>query len=370
MKHKILEIISTMGEGGAESLVKDYALKIDKARFDISILTIYKVRISTTIPVLEEEGIPIQSILPGINIFWKLFKWTIGSYFIPHKIINYIRENHISCVHVHMNQLHHLVPLIKKLDGVKVIYTVHNTPSRYFIGKSGEKEINAIRNFSHKQDFKLVALHPDMANELSKMFNIHDVTYIRNGIDYDRFSKIALSKEEIRSKIGISKDAFVIGHVGRFTEQKNHIFLVDIFSKIVEKKPNSFLLLIGSGPLKKSIEEKLDMLKLKGRYLILSNRSDIPHLMKAMDLFLFPSLFEGLPVTLVEAQVSKLPCVVSNCINKEAIILKTTIQMSLNQTAEKWAELCVQTFEPIEWNQELLQFDMNNEIKKLERIYS
>ena len=93
MKNKVLELISTMGEGGAESLVKDYALMINKGAFDISILTVYHVKHSTTIPSLEEAGISVKSILPGLNIFWKLVKWTIGTFYVPYKILNYIREN-------------------------------------------------------------------------------------------------------------------------------------------------------------------------------------------------------------------------------------------------------------------------------------
>lgn len=370
MKRNILEIISTMGEGGAESLVKDYALMIDKTLFEISILTIYQVQNSITIPLLLNEGVLIKSILPGVNLFWKIFKWTVGTYYIPYKILNHIKKNNISCVHVHMNQLHHLVPIMNKLGNVKIIYTIHNTPSEYFSGRSGKMELKAIKSFSHRQNFCLIALHPDMAKELSEMFKMRNVYYIRNGIDYNKFVGNKKNTYDIRAELGVPKDAFVVGHVGRFTEQKNHIFLVDIFLKIVEKKSNAFLLLVGSGPLKRMIEEKLESLSLKGRYLILSYRDDIPEIMKVMDVFLFPSLFEGLPVTLIEAQVSKLPCVVSDNINKEAIVLKSTKTMSLNQSTDEWANMCVQSSKNVEWNDNLLQFDMNREIRKLESIYA
>ena len=370
MKYKVLELISTMGEGGAESLVKDYALMINKGAFDISILTVYHVKHSTTIPSLEEAGISVKSILPGLNIFWKLVKWTIGTFYVPYKILNYIRENEICCVHVHMNQLHHLIPIMNKLDGVKIIYTVHNTPHKYFSGRSGRQEYKATQIFSKRSNFKLVALHADMASELSLMFKGSDVRVIENGVNFDKFISIDKTPANLRKDLGIPIDAYVIGHVGRFTEQKNHLFIVRVFKKILEKESKAFLLLIGSGPLRALVEDKLKDDSLRGRFLILEYRDDIPEIMRTMNVFLLPSLFEGLPITLIEAQVSKLPCVVSDNINKEAFLLPSTISMSLKESEEVWADTCLSSPPKIEWNDKILMYDMNNVIKKLENLYS
>ena len=170
--------------------------------------------------------------------------------------------------------------------------------------------------------------------------------------------------------MGIPIDAYVIGHVGRFTEQKNHLFIVRVFKKILEKESKAFLLLIGSGPLRALVEDKLKDDSLRGRFLILEYRDDIPEIMRTMNVFLLPSLFEGLPITLIEAQVSKLPCVVSDNINKEAFLLPSTISMSLKESEEVWADTCLSCPPKIEWNDKILMYDMNNVIKKLENLYS
>lgn len=132
MKTNVLEIISTMGEGGAESLVKDYGLLIGRSQFVLRILTIYNVKNSTTINQLAEAGVDVDSVLPGDSLFWKLFKWTLGYFYIPIIIRRTIQKNKIDVVHVHLNQLHHLVPIMGTLKKIKVFYTVHNDPDVYF----------------------------------------------------------------------------------------------------------------------------------------------------------------------------------------------------------------------------------------------
>lgn len=138
---------------------------------------------------------------------------------------------------------------------------------------------------------------------------------------------------------------------------------------MLKQRPDSFLLLIGSGPLKNQTIEKLKSLNVEGKYAVLSYRKDIPELLKAMDVFILPSLFEGLPVSLVEAQVAKLPCVVSDNINKESILLPSTKLMSLKDSPTDWADAILNVPKQVEWNDHILRFDMRKEIKKLESLY-
>ena len=369
MRTNVLEIISTMGEGGAESLVKDYGLLIDRAQFDLRILTIYNVKNSTKINQLLEAGVVVDSILPGNSLLWKLFKWSLGFFYIPLYIRRFIAKNRIDAVHVHMNQLHHLVPIMGDLRGVKVFYTVHNDPDVYFSKSLMDQEYKAVIKFKQKDNFTLISLHETMANQLSKMFNFDRIVTIRNGVDFEKFCSVTQTKEEIREMNGIPVNSFVIGHVGRFTDQKNHAFIVDMFEEILKLRPNSFLLLIGSGPLKSQIIEKLKLLNIEGKYTVFSYRQDIPELLKAMDVFILPSLFEGLPVSLVEAQVAKLPCVVSENINKESILLPSTKLMSLKASLTDWADTVLNVPNNVEWNDHIRKFDMRKEIKELESLY-
>lgn len=139
--------------------------------------------------------------------------------------------------------------------------------------------------------------------------------------------------------MGIPSEAVCIGHVGRFNEQKNHTFLIDIFKEINQLNPNTFLLLIGSGPLEQSIKDKVRNENISN-ILFLGGRDDINILMSNIfDIFLFPSLYEGLGIVLLEAQASNLQCLISDTIPQEVTIIKENIKyLSLRESPEKWAE--------------------------------
>lgn len=371
-KCKVIEFISSLGDGGAEILVKDYMLLTDSNRFELKLVTVYRSGVSACARQLKERNIPEYSLLPGNNGLYRFIKHTVGFASIPRKLYRIIREFQPDCIHVHMNQLHHLVPLIGKLNGIKVIYTCHNTPEQYFSGFSGVLERWAVQRFTTYKEFTLVALHNDMAKQLKDLFRYNNIIVIRNGIDFDRFANVQESKETIRKSLGIPNDAFVIGHVGRFVEQKNHAHIIDIFENYKKKNPEAFLLLVGSGPLENDIRSKVSNLKLDDSCLFLSHRSDIPAIMKAMDVFLFPSLYEGLPITLIEAQVSRLPCIVSDKVNSSAVLLSSTRFCSLEAPISTWVSMIDQARQESKvvcYNDELRKYDMKHEIKRLEKLY-
>ena len=161
---------------------------------------------------------------------------------------------------------------------------------------------------------------------------------LNNAIDTQRFAFDLSTRAGIRKVFGYA-DELVIGHVGRFDAAKNQSFLLDVFSEIVKREPNAKLLLVGDGPLRKQIETKVAALGLSDRVIFTGVRSDVADLMQAMDILVFPSKNEGLPVTLVEAQAAGLPCVISDSIPKDAVITKNLVTtLSLQDSPEKWAE--------------------------------
>ncbi len=159
------------------------------------------------------------------------------------------------------------------------------------------------------------------------------------GVDLSPFCTHEDSKV-IRAELGIPADAVVIGHVGRFSRQKNHGFLMRIFSRIAVLEPRAYLLLVGDGELRLDIENWVALAGLSDRVIFLGSRPDVPRLMAgAMDLFLMPSLHEGLPLVLIEAQAAGLPCVISSVISPETDIVDESIRrVPLSLTADKWAE--------------------------------
>ena len=176
-------------------------------------------------------------------------------------------------------------------------------------------------------------------------------------------------KEEIRTKIKIPVDAFVVGHIGRFSKQKNHEFLIQIFKIICDRMPNAFLLMIGMGDQKKNIESQLNHWKLEGKYIILSNRTDIPDLLKAMDVFVFPSLYEGAPVTLIEAQKIGIPCFISENISRAIKVSNLVNFLPIALGEKKWADvICDYKCPEIKYDG-IQEWDIQKVIKKLEKIY-
>jgi glycosyltransferase involved in cell wall biosynthesis len=144
----------------------------------------------------------------------------------------------------------------------------------------------------------------------------------------------------VRAELGIPEQAVVIGHVGRFEAQKNHTFLVDIFAEVLEREPQAYLLLIGEGPLRAQIEQQVLQQGLQHRTIFAGSRSDVPRLMLgAMDIFVMPSLCEGLPLVGIETQSAGLPAILSDAITTEICIVKSLItQLSLSRSAAHWAE--------------------------------
>ncbi|WP_307475974.1 glycosyltransferase family 1 protein [Paenibacillus harenae] len=172
----------------------------------------------------------------------------------------------------------------------------------------------------------------------NKVEEQHGITVLNNAVHVPDFEFNEQVRNEVRDEIGAGGRT-VIGHVGRFNKQKNHTFLIDIFQEIHRKNPDTLLLLVGEGRLKAEIEAKVSKLGLSGNVKFLGVRSDITRLLQGIDLFLFPSLFEGLPVVLVEAQAAGLNCIVSDTITTETDVTGRLHFVSLKDSAEQWANV-------------------------------
>lgn len=168
------------------------------------------------------------------------------------------------------------------------------------------------------------------------LFGKHPHVVIKNGIDLNRF---AFDKEKgaaVRKQLDID-DKKVIGHIGRFTDQKNHSYVLDVFKLYHEKDPDSVLLLVGDGPLEESIKNRAEEMGIADHVIFYGTTTDTPAFYSAMDYFIFPSKFEGVPLTLIEAQANGLPCLISNRISKEVIQTELITVLELNDVNE-WAE--------------------------------
>lgn len=195
---------------------------------------------------------------------------------------------------------------------------------------------------------------------------------IKNGILMENFIFNQERRGKIRKELNINGE-FAIGHVGRFNNQKNHRFLIDIFDEVVKKNEKSVLILVGKGELEYEIRKKIENLGLIDKVIFTGVRSDIPDLMMAMDVFVFPSFFEGMPNTVIEAQATGLPCIISDKITKEANITGIVEYLSLDEIAETWAEKVV--YYSIGYERKDMHsvfakngYDINNIVREIEEM--
>lgn len=159
---------------------------------------------------------------------------------------------------------------------------------------------------------------------------------LKNGLDLNEYCFDQEGRNKIREEFSI-EDKLVVGHIGRFNKQKNHAFLLEVFEDIKKINPNSVLLLVGDGELQDGIKQKAKELGLEKFVMFAGIRTDIPQILSAMDIFIFPSFFEGMPNVILEAQTTGLPCLISDRTTKEAIVCDCVKSMSLEKTSLDWA---------------------------------
>lgn len=204
-----------------------------------------------------------------------------------------------------------------------------------------------------------------------RAFKKGKVTILPNAIDPERFKFNKTARREIRSKYGIAEDDFVIGHVGRFYPQKNHEFLIDVFAELHKQRANAKLLLLGEGPLQEPIKQKVESLGLTNTVIFAGLQKDVAPFYSAMDAFAFPSLWEGLPLTLVEAQYAGLPCIVSKNVTNAVAITDSIDFLPLDDVGSWSEKIC--SLEQGD-NTRLLEiknraFDIRSCYKSLESLY-
>ncbi len=360
---RVASVIGRYIGGGVEAVTINYYRNIDKNKVQLDFICDED---STNIPYEEIERMGGKVII--IPSYSKPFKY--------HKALKRVlKEGNYKIIHSNINTLSVFSLFAAKCAGVPVrIAHSHSTTNKKEKKKNLMKQV--LRPFS-----KVFATDYMCCSELAgrwlfgnKEYDKGNVYLLNNAIDLDKFKYNESLRKKKRKELGIKDDTLVIGHIGRFVAQKNHDFLIDIFNEIHKKNNNSILLLAGQGPLMEDIKNKVKELNLEDSVKFLGQRNDANELYQAFDVFLLPSLYEGLPVVGVEAQAAGLLCYLSDDMTKETKVLDITKFMSLNNTPEEWADNIlddVKKYKRIDTSKEMTakNFNIKEEAKKLEEYY-
>ncbi|ASW42426.1 glycosyltransferase family 1 protein [Clostridium isatidis] len=352
---RILMVMTTdVGFNGITSVVMNYYRNInrEKIQFDFAICE----RINNNIEYeIEKLGGKVFKLPSRKKFTCKYIK----------ALKQLVKEKKYKIVHVHGNSgtLYLDIHALKKAGVlIRIAHSHNSTCNHKIIHKLFKNKLN--------REMTMGIACSKLAGDW--LFN-RDYTIINNGIDIDKFT----FRENIRNKYRHEmklEGKFVIGHIGHFSYQKNHEYLINVFKKVYDKDKEAILMLIGDGKLRAKIEEQIYELGLKDNVLLLGKRDDVAELMQAMDVFVFPSRFEGLPVVLIETQAAGLKCIISNNITKECKVTDNVKYLDLKKDDTEWVNTILSVSKNYERNnvrQRLFSssFNIKREIKKLEEIY-
>lgn len=358
---RILNMFTIMNRGGAETMVMNYYRNIDRSKVQFDFL-VHRQERGAYDDEIEAMGGKIYRMLPIYPQNFNKYKKMLSKFFVEHK------EYRI--IHSHMSELGYFAFKEAREQGIPVrICHAHNAPISWDV-----KMI--MRTYMKKMMIPYIThmftCSYDSAVWLYGKKYENSFIQFNNAIDSSKFRYDYEKTKRIRSEFGL-ENKIVIGHVGRFNKQKNHERLLKIFFEIKRKCDNSVLVLVGDGDLKKYIEKRAIELNLKDSILFLGIRDDVDKIMQIFDVFLFPSLYEGLGIVLIEAQAAGVPCLTSaKVVPNEAKITDLLHFISLEKSNNEWAEQCISLIQPrYDTFDEIVaaKFDIKSNAKWLEEFY-
>lgn len=325
MSYKVLEVnVDDQGRSGVYSLIvsvirnKPKDINIDLASFE-------HFESASNLSELAQYGTNVKYVGYSGN---KLFK----QYKIYKKLLKFLKQNKYDCVHIHSdvaNKLYIAGKAAKKAGVPKIIFHSHasEVDGKY---RKIKRELHKLTRKRLKNiGTRFIACSDVAAKWMYPNINSQKITIINNGIDLDKFRFSSTLRKQVRKELRLDNN-FVIGHIGRFSYQKNHQYLIEIFSQLVLQEPKARLLLVGEGPDKKEIENLVKEKNLEKNVIFYGLSNHVERLLNAMDVFVLPSHFEGLPIVGVEAQAVGVPIIFSDQISKEAKLTNNVAFLPIN----------------------------------------
>lgn len=357
---RIAYVIGKMWAGGVESVVFNYYRAIDHEKYQFD----FYFDADSTVE-------PLQELIDMGARFYKLPPYQRLPDYL--RILRgYLREGHYTIVHSHLNTLS-VFPLYaawREKIPVRIAHN-HSVPG----GKEAGRNIlkNVLKVFSRVFANEYCACSETAGRWLfgDKLFDYGKITVLKNAIDFEKFQIPESAVNEKRCELELPINSFVVGHIGRFTAAKNHRKVISIFAAIKRKRPDAILLLVGDGEKHEDIEKWIfeygvgDSVKMTGQV------SDPQNYYPLVDVLILPSVFEGVPVTIIESQIAGVPCVVSNAVNPDVVISNACHFTDVNADDEVWvSEMIKASGEKVVLNENSQKYNINYAVKQLEKKYN
>ena len=358
---RVLVLDTVMDRGGAETMIMNYYRQIDRSKiqFDFLVNRPYEAAYEKEV---QELGGKIFRMCPLYPQYFGRYKKEVREFLKAHPEYQIIHSNLEERSYFALKEA-------KKLNIPVRISHSHNAPRGF--------DLKSIIRYYFRANLKPQVTHMFTCGEEAGIWlygkkQQDNVIMMNNAIDAKLYQYHPAVEEEMRKELGL-EGKFVIGHVGRFFPQKNHTFLIEIFAKVYQQNKNAVLLLVGGGELETEMKAKVEELNLTEAVKFLGVRSDIHRLMQAFDVFILPSLFEGFPVTMVEAQAAGLPCIISDQVPPQCAITENVEIISLQQSPQQWAErmLTYQNIQKQNTYETIVKqnFDIKANAKWLQKFY-
>lgn len=359
---RIIHMIGSLDIGGSQTMIMNIYRMIDRNRIQFDFIVDHSDQLYFKEEIEKLGGkVFVMPRFTGKNIFQVQKAW--NCFFDAHP------EYHV--LHSHVRSYASIYFPIAKKHGIKTIIHSHSTSNGSGI-KSVAKIILQYPLRYEADYFFGCSLKAGEWLFGKKIVQSDRYFTIKNAIDTQKYFFNRKQRSILRNQLRIEEDVTVFIHVGRLHEAKNHIFLLHVFAMLIKEIPNSMLLLVGDGELSLEIEKQIEQLNLKSNVKMLGARTDIPDILNAADVFLFPSKWEGLPVTVIEAQASGLPCFVSDNITKEVGISALVKFLPIDKGTQVWIDAIKET-DLTRKNviDKIIQagFDIKKSVEWLERFY-
>lgn len=361
---RVLNVLVGLERGGIETFLMNVYSNINKSEIQFDFLITEKKDTDYKKEILKYGG-NVYTYSSRRDSVWRNYK-EVDCFFKKHKY---------SIVHFHISSLSNIAP----------IYAAYrNNVKNIIIHSHSSNTVGILHKMLHrinKKIIKKIATHFfACSNEAASwmfpnsIFLKKDFTIIPNGILLEKFSFSEEKRKTVRKSLDIDENTLVFGHVGRLSFPKNHLFLLEVFKCIHNSQENSKLILVGKGERKSIIRQKIKELHLSSDVIFYGESNNVDYLMSSFDAFILPSFYEGLPVVLVEAQTSGLPCFVSNSITKDVKLTNFINYLSLDNSPSFWAYKIIENIKKNSLNRYVVSksiraFDIKEVSKKIENFY-